>query len=122
MKKKRKHTAPAPGDLVGEGASKKRAEHGCNTIGAAVVAYDLRPHARLDNHADHGESACGDASAAKSCDGPAHNQCRRVLSDAADQTAELEDDNGSDEEILQGKILEGLSPSRLKATERHKVC
>lgn len=96
--------------MVGEGTTKQRAEHSSDAVRGPVEADHLRAPLWFDSEADDGECARSNASTAQARDGPTNDQRCRTLGNGTDETADLEDGYGGDEECLQGKILESLAP------------
>lgn len=102
--------APSPGNVVGEGSSQQRSD---DTGKAVRSSDDARKGGAFLGRRGKGDDCVGagaEASGTQTGNGAAGDEGFGVGGGAADDGAELEDDDGEDEGGLERKILVRLAP------------
>ena len=113
--------APAPGDVVGEGAAHEGAGHAGDAVHGADEARVDGPLPQRHRVGDDEQRAREQPRAAQPRDGPPHDQRRRVGRHAADQAAHLEDEEREQEGPLDAEEGVELAEEQLEGARREQI-
>lgn len=113
--------APAPCEMISEGSAHQRSSHRRDAVHATNDAHVGRALAQRDGTGDDEDGSAEDTGGSYAGDGAADDQSRRVGRNAADQGADLEDEESDDVDPFDGVVGVKLSVEKLGRTGCQEV-